>query len=114
MCNPYRGQDLVHVWKIDPISLLADPQNDEGRMLTLGGPDGLELIEERFLKNPDTEFTYVYSTIMSLRWVRGLIFVGCSRWSGRPGRGCGWCTRALTVPQTGWTPSWRPRRCASW
>ena len=36
--------------------------------LTLGGPDGLELIEARFLKNPNTEFTYVYSTIMALRF----------------------------------------------
>jgi hypothetical protein len=36
--------------------------------LTLGGPAGLERIEERFLKNPHTEFTYVYSTIMALRF----------------------------------------------
>jgi hypothetical protein len=36
--------------------------------LTLHGPDGLDLIDERFLKNQDTEYTYVYSTIMALRF----------------------------------------------
>ena len=36
--------------------------------LTLHGPQGLELIENRFLKNPNTEFTYTYSTIMALRF----------------------------------------------
>ena len=36
--------------------------------LTLGGPDGLDLIDDRFLKNPDTEYTYIYSTIMALRF----------------------------------------------
>jgi hypothetical protein len=36
--------------------------------LTLRGPEGLELIERRFLKNLNTEFTYVYSTIMALRF----------------------------------------------
>jgi hypothetical protein len=36
--------------------------------LALGGPGGLELIDERFLKNPQTEFTYIYSTIMALRF----------------------------------------------
>jgi hypothetical protein len=28
----------------------------------------LDLIDERFLKNPDTEYTYIYSTIMALRF----------------------------------------------
>jgi hypothetical protein len=36
--------------------------------LILRGPDGLGLIEERFLKNPHTEYTYIYSTIMALRF----------------------------------------------
>jgi hypothetical protein len=36
--------------------------------LTLRGPDGLDLIDERFLKNPKTEYTYIYSTIMALRF----------------------------------------------
>jgi hypothetical protein len=36
--------------------------------LTLRGADGLDLIEQRFLKNPKTEFTYIYSTIMALRF----------------------------------------------
>jgi len=36
--------------------------------LTLGGPAGLEAIDERFLQNPDAEYTYVYSTIMALRF----------------------------------------------
>jgi hypothetical protein len=36
--------------------------------LTLRGPDGLDLIDDRFLKNPHAEYTYVYSTIMALRF----------------------------------------------
>jgi hypothetical protein len=36
--------------------------------LTLRGPEGLELIDERFLKNYKTEYTYIYSTIMALRF----------------------------------------------
>ena len=36
--------------------------------LKLKGPDGLALIEERFLKNPHTEYTQLYSTIMALRF----------------------------------------------
>lgn len=36
--------------------------------LILRGPDGLELIENRFLKNPHAEYTHIYSTIMALRF----------------------------------------------
>ncbi len=36
--------------------------------LKLKGPDGLELIEERFLNNPKAEYTQLYSTIMALRF----------------------------------------------
>jgi hypothetical protein len=36
--------------------------------LTLRGPEGLDLIDERFLNNPKTEYTYFYSTIMALRF----------------------------------------------
>jgi hypothetical protein len=36
--------------------------------LKLKGPDGLTLIEERFLKNPDADYTQQYSTIMALRF----------------------------------------------
>jgi hypothetical protein len=36
--------------------------------LTLRGADGLDLIDERFLKNQRTEYTYIYSTIMALRF----------------------------------------------
>ena len=36
--------------------------------LTLRGPEGLDLIDERFLKNPNTDFTHNYSTIMALRF----------------------------------------------
>jgi hypothetical protein len=36
--------------------------------LILRGPDGLELIENRFLKNPHAEYTHVYSAIMALRF----------------------------------------------
>ena len=32
------------------------------------GPDGLDLVEDRFLKNPHAEYTHVYSTIMALRF----------------------------------------------
>jgi hypothetical protein len=36
--------------------------------LILQGPDGLELVENRFLKNPHAEYTHIYSTIMALRF----------------------------------------------
>jgi hypothetical protein len=36
--------------------------------LKLKGPDGLPLIEQRFLANPDAEYTHVYATIMALRF----------------------------------------------
>jgi hypothetical protein len=36
--------------------------------LTLRGGDGLDLIDERFLKDPKTDYTHVYSTIMALRF----------------------------------------------
>jgi hypothetical protein len=36
--------------------------------LTLRGPEGLDLVDERFLKNQNTEYTYIYSTIMALRF----------------------------------------------
>ena len=36
--------------------------------LILRGPDGLDLVENRFLKNPHAEYTHVYSTIMALRF----------------------------------------------
>jgi hypothetical protein len=36
--------------------------------LILEGPDGLELVENRFLKNPHAEYTHIYSTIMALRF----------------------------------------------
>ena len=36
--------------------------------LKLTGPDGLTLIEERFLDNPHAEYTQLYSTIMALRF----------------------------------------------
>jgi hypothetical protein len=36
--------------------------------LALRGPEGLDLIDERFLKNPNTDFTHNYSTIMALRF----------------------------------------------
>jgi hypothetical protein len=36
--------------------------------LTLRGGDGLDLVDERFLKNPNVEYAYVYSTIMALRF----------------------------------------------
>jgi hypothetical protein len=36
--------------------------------LILRGPEGLGLVENRFLKNPHAEYTHVYSTIMALRF----------------------------------------------
>ena len=36
--------------------------------LMLRGPDGLDLIDNRFLKNPHAEYTHIYSTIMALRF----------------------------------------------
>jgi hypothetical protein len=36
--------------------------------LKLRGPDGLDLIDERFLKTPKTDYTHVYSTLMALRF----------------------------------------------
>ncbi|HEX3599757.1 MAG TPA: hypothetical protein VHU84_06410 [Lacipirellulaceae bacterium] len=36
--------------------------------LILRGPDGMDLVENRFLKNPHAEYTHVYSTIMALRF----------------------------------------------
>jgi hypothetical protein len=36
--------------------------------LILAGPDGLSLVEERFLKNPDAEYTDTYAAIMALRF----------------------------------------------
>jgi len=36
--------------------------------LQLRGPEGLDLIDERFLRNPGAEYTYIYSTIMALRF----------------------------------------------
>lgn len=36
--------------------------------LTLRGPEGLDLVDERFLKNRAVEYTYIYSTIMALRF----------------------------------------------
>ncbi len=36
--------------------------------LILRGPDGMDLIENRFLKNPHAEYTHIYSTIMALRF----------------------------------------------
>ncbi len=36
--------------------------------LKLRGPSGLELIDEKFLANPDAEYTQVYAAIMALRF----------------------------------------------
>lgn len=36
--------------------------------LTLRGADGLDLIDERFLKNPKVEYTHAYMTIMAMRF----------------------------------------------
>jgi hypothetical protein len=36
--------------------------------LVLRGPEGLDLIDERFLKDPAVDYTYIYSTIMALRF----------------------------------------------
>lgn len=38
-----------------------------GCYLVLRGPEGLDLIDERFLKNPKVEYTHAYMTIMALR-----------------------------------------------
>lgn len=36
--------------------------------LTLRGGDGLDLIDEQFLKKPGVEYTHIYSTVMALRF----------------------------------------------
>src|SRR5262249_10129990 len=36
--------------------------------LILKGPDGLDVVENRFLKNPHADYTHIYSTIMALRF----------------------------------------------
>jgi hypothetical protein len=36
--------------------------------LVLRGGEGLDLIDERFLKDPKVDYTYIYSTIMALRF----------------------------------------------
>lgn len=36
--------------------------------LTLRGGDGLDLIDKQFLKNPATEYSHIYSTVMALRF----------------------------------------------
>jgi hypothetical protein len=36
--------------------------------LTLRGGEGLDLIDRQFLKNPKAEYTYIYSTVMALRF----------------------------------------------
>jgi hypothetical protein len=36
--------------------------------LILRGPEGMDLVENRFLKNPKAEYTHIYSTIMALRF----------------------------------------------
>jgi hypothetical protein len=36
--------------------------------LVLRGPDGLDLIDQRFLKDPSIDYTHIYSTIMALRF----------------------------------------------
>lgn len=36
--------------------------------LVLKGPDGLDVVENRFLKNPHADYTHIYSTIMALRF----------------------------------------------
>ncbi len=38
-----------------------------GCYLSLRGPEGLDLIDERFLRNPKVEYTHAYMTIMALR-----------------------------------------------
>jgi hypothetical protein len=37
--------------------------------LTLRGPAGLDLVDERFLKDPNVEYSHGYSTIMALRFL---------------------------------------------
>jgi hypothetical protein len=59
--------------------VIEDVQTDERRKklgldalvacyLILKGPDGLNVIEKRFLANPRAEYTHIYSTIMALRF----------------------------------------------
>jgi hypothetical protein len=36
--------------------------------LTLGGADRLDVIDQRFLIDPEVEYTYIYSTLMALRF----------------------------------------------
>ena len=36
--------------------------------LILRGPDVMDVVENRFLKNPKAEYTHIYSTIMALRF----------------------------------------------
>lgn len=36
--------------------------------LKMRGPEGLDLIDERFLKDPKVDYTHIYSTIMALRF----------------------------------------------
>ncbi|MEX0641915.1 MAG: hypothetical protein WD468_04400 [Pirellulales bacterium] len=38
-----------------------------GSYVLLRGPDGLDLVDEQFLKNPGVEYTYIYSAVMALR-----------------------------------------------
>ena len=38
-----------------------------GAYLALRGEDGLDLVDARFLKNPDAEYAHIYSAIMALR-----------------------------------------------
>jgi hypothetical protein len=38
-----------------------------GAYLALRGEDGLDLVDSRFLKNPDAEYAHIYSAIMALR-----------------------------------------------
>lgn len=61
-----------------PIVIEAVQQNERRKKLGLDalvacylilrGPDGLDVVENRFLKNPKAEYTHVYSTIMALRF----------------------------------------------
>ncbi|MCC7474454.1 MAG: hypothetical protein IT425_03595 [Pirellulales bacterium] len=61
-----------------PMVIEAAQQDDRRRKLgldalvacylVLRGPEGMQLIEDRFLKNPRAEYTHVYSTIMALRF----------------------------------------------
>jgi hypothetical protein len=60
-------------------ALIEVVQQDQGRKklgldalvacyLILRGPEGMELVENRFLKYPQAEYTHIYSTIMALRF----------------------------------------------